>query len=197
MKQATILMIILILSTACKKDYFPKPKGFNRIDLPESGYQSLPDSLPYQFEFSQHAEIRPDTTWISERYWLNVTYPTLGANITMTYKPIKQREKLLKEYVKDAWKLTSKHQIKAYAIDETHMLTPARKTVVLAELSGEVPSQFQFYTTDSTNHFLRGALYFPTSTQNDSLAPVIDYIKKDIVHMMNTLQWNDALALVD
>ena len=61
----------------------------------------------------------------------------------------------------------------------------------MAELSGQVPSQVQFYTTDMAQHFLRGALYFNTATQNDYLAPVIAFIKEDIIHMIQTLEWKD------
>jgi gliding motility-associated lipoprotein GldD len=63
------------------------------------------------------------------------------------------------------------------------------KTATIFQLEGEVPSQFQFHITDSTEHFLRGALYFRTATKNDSLSPVINYMKEDIMHMLNTLEW--------
>ena len=79
--------------------------------------------------------------------------------------------------MEDARKLTGKHQIKATAIDERIMQMPNGMRASVFELQGEVPSQFQFYTTDSTRHFLRGALYFKTATANDSLAPVIEYVK--------------------
>ncbi len=92
-----------------------------------------------------------------------------------------------------AYKLTSKHQVKAYAIDEAVIKTKTGKTAVIAELSGEVPSQYQFFTTDSINHFLRGALYFNTATQNDSLAPVIQFVQKDIIRLLNTLQWQEDI----
>lgn len=174
---------------ACKQKFLPKPKGYNRIELPEHAYRELPDSLPYSFEFSQHAKILPDSSWMAEHYWINLYYPKLKANIQLTYKPIRSREDLLKEYLQDAYRLTTKHQIKAYAIDESIIRTPEGETAVVAELSGEVPSQFQFFVTDSTKHFLRGALYFKTATKNDSLAPVIEYVKKDIIHILNTLEW--------
>ncbi len=95
----------------------------------------------------------------------------------------------MEEYINDAYKLTSQHQVKAYAIEESILRTPRGYTASLTELSGEVPSQVQFMITDSSEHFLRGALYFNTASKNDSLKPVIDYIKTDIVHLLNTLQW--------
>ena len=63
----------------------------------------------------------------------------------------------------------------------------------VTELEGEVPSQFQFHITDSTDHFLRGALYFKTATKNDSLAPAIEFLKSDIIHLLNTLEWKPEI----
>ena len=91
----------------------------------------------------------------------------------------------------DAYTLTSKHQIKAYAIDEVITRTRSGHTAVIAELEGDVPSQFQFTITDSTKNFLRGALYFNTKVQNDSLEPAIEYMKKEIMHLINTFEWKD------
>jgi gliding motility-associated lipoprotein GldD len=109
--------------------------------------------------------------------------------VHITYKRIFNKEQLLKEYYKDSYKLTAKHQIKAYAIDETIVKTPFGKTAFISEIDGEVPSQFQFTMTDSTKNFLRGALYFNVKVQNDSLKPAIDFMKKEVMHMINTMEW--------
>jgi gliding motility-associated lipoprotein GldD len=187
-----ILLFLGVLAACGSSDsYVPKPKAYNRIDLPEHQYQALPDSFPYQFEYSKHARILPDSSWIAERYWINIYYPELVANVQLTYKPIQGSEARLREHLTDSYKLTSKHQIKASSIQENILRTPSGKTAVVQELEGEVPSQFQFFITDSSEHFLRGALYFRTSTANDSLAPVIEYVKTDIVHMLNTLEWDE------
>jgi len=186
-------LVILLLSTACENTYNPKPKGYNRIELPEPTYQSLPDSFPYFFEYSQHAKILRDSSWIAERYWIQIYYPQWVAEVHLTYKSLKGNSKTLEQNLEDAYKLTSKHQIKAYSIEESIVKTTNGKTAVVSELTGEVPSQFQFYTTDSVNHFFRGALYFRSSTDNDSLAPIIEYVKKDIIHLINTLEWNDKI----
>lgn len=178
-----------LLLFSCSVDYQPKPKGYNRLVLPPEEYQASPDSLPYQFEYSTHSKILKDTSWVSEKNWIEIYYPELKANIHITYKRIHNREKLLKELLNDAYNLTSKQQIKAYAIDEVNVKTSSGKTAVIAEIAGEVPSQFQFTMTDSTENFLRGALYFNTRVQNDSLAPAIDYMKKEVMHFINTLEW--------
>ena len=185
-----IPIIALVLgSFSCTPDFTPKPRGYNRLDLPAHSYLALPDSLPYTFDISTAAKIFPDSSYIAERYWIDLFYPDIIANVQITYKDLQQDQQFLEELITDSYKLTAKHQIKAYSIEESILRTPYGKTVVVVELEGEVPSQFQFFTTDSTDHFLRGALYFRTSTKNDSLAPAIEYMKIDIMRMLNTLEW--------
>lgn len=170
-------------------DYTPKPKGYNRIDLPPHAYQPLAPGHPYTFQYSRYARVLRDSSYLAQPHWINVYYPRLQANVQITYADIKNKPQLYHKMLEDARKLTSKHEIKATAIDENILKTPGGQRVAVFELQGEVPSQFQFYTTDSTRHFFRGALYFRTATANDSLAPVIDYVKKDIVQLLNTLQY--------
>jgi gliding motility-associated lipoprotein GldD len=185
-----IIILVSIVLSSCQQDYSPKPLGYNRLTLPSPSYLPLPDSLPYTFEYSKHAKLLDDTSAISEKYWIEIYYPDLKANVHITYKQIKNKQ-LLKEFLDDSYTLTAKHQIKAYAINEVISKTPKGKTAVIAELEGEVPSQFQFTVTDSSKNFLRGALYFNTKVANDSLAPAIEYMKKDIMHMINTLDWKN------
>lgn len=191
-KRSLIIRFLFFASTlclmACQPDYLPKPLGYNRLVLPEHEYQSLPDTLPYSFEYSRHATLLADTSRIRENFWVEIYYPGIKSNIHITYKVI-QSQKLLKEFMDDSYTLTSKHQIKAYAINEVITKTPSGKTAVIAELEGEVPSQFQFTITDSTRNFMRGALYFNTQVANDSLAPAIEYMKRDIMQIINTLEW--------
>ena len=186
-----IIMFFALTTLSCEKQYLPKPLGYNRLELPEPAYRPLPDTLPFSFQYSKYARLLDDTSAINERYWIELYYPMLKSNIHITYKPLNRNQKLLKEFMDDAYRLTSKHQIKAYAINELITKTPSGKTAVIAELEGEVPSQFQFTITDSTKNFLRGALYFNTKVQNDSLAPAIEYMKKDIMQLINTLEWKN------
>jgi gliding motility-associated lipoprotein GldD len=189
--QWCVVVVMALLLSACEKSYFPKPLGYNRLELPDPSYRTLPDTFPYTFEYSRHARLLDDTSAINERYWIELYYPEIRSNIHITYKPLRKNKKLLKEFLDDAYNLTAKHQIKAYAINEIITKTAGGLTAVIAELEGEVPSQFQFTITDSTENFLRGALYFNTQVQNDSLAPAIEYMKKDIMHLINTFEWKN------
>ncbi|WP_192822999.1 gliding motility lipoprotein GldD [Rufibacter sp. LB8] len=190
---AAAFCVSLFLASCASDDYTPKPKGYNRIDLPQAKYQPLQEKHPYTFEHSVYAKVLKDSSRLAEPHWIDLYYPQFKANVQLTYKNFNQDPKVFNDLVEDARKLTGRHQIKAYAIEESQIQTPTGITASVFELEGEVPSQFQFYLTDSSKHFFRGALYFRTSTANDSLAPVIEYMKKDIVHLLNTLHWTDQV----
>ena len=189
LKKLPLFICILITFTACEQTYTPKAKGYNRIDLPAHNYQQLTGDYPYTFQYSTHAKVKPHESTFTEPYWIDIVYQEMRGTLEITYKKIGGKKQLLDELVDDSHKLAAKHNVKATAIDEAVIKTPKGYTAAIFELEGEVPSQFQFYVTDSTSNFLRGALYFPISTKNDSLRPVIDYIKVDIIHMLNTLEW--------
>ena len=185
------LFACLFILTSCSEEYLPKPKGFNRIELPPHQYQEMTEKHPYKFQYSAYAKILKDSSYISEPHWIDVYYPQFQSNIQITYKTFKSSSKGFEEHVDDSHKLAYKHNIKAYSIDEIQIKTPKGYSATLFELTGEVPSQFQFYVTDSSKHFLRGAVYFKTSTRNDSLAPVIEYMKYDVMQMLNSLEWQN------
>ncbi len=188
----TVVFSFLALGIfSCQQNHVPKPKGYNRIDLPTPSYQFLENDLPYRFEHSTYSIVEPDSFNMEEKNWVNLHYRDWDARVHLTYKPVEGSRENLKAYLNDALSLTSKHQIKAYGIDEGVIQNPQGYTGLVAELSGEVPTQFQFYVTDSTQHFLRGALYFKTAVKNDSLSPIIEYIKVDMMHLINSLEFTD------
>ena len=191
-KYFLILLTGLILAScgsSSSDNYVPKPKGFPRFDLPTPSYKLLDPTHPYEFEYNKIARILPDTFARSEPNWIFINYPTYHASVQLTYKPVQNDLKRLKAMLDDSYKLATRHNIKASAIVEKKLRLPSGLEASLIDLAGEVPSQVQFITTDSTTHFLRGALYFNTATENDSLQPVIQYIRKDILHLLNTLKW--------
>ena len=176
-------------SSASDAAYVPKPKGYPRIDLPVARYVPLGAGHPYQFEVNQVARVLPDTFARAEPHWIFVYYPTLKATVQITYKPVLGSVERLRGLLSDAYKLTAKHNVKASMIEQQQVRLKNGLAASLITLEGDVPTQFQFVTTDSTRHFLRGALYFNTATANDSLAPVIQYVRADMLRMLNTLQW--------
>jgi gliding motility-associated lipoprotein GldD len=185
------MLLWTMFLTACKSspDYYPKPKGFPRIDLPEHSYKALGSGFPYNFEYSKHAVVEKDKTADAEPYWILVNYPSLDAKIQFTYKPLNGNLDKLDKHIADAYKLASKHQIKASSQTEQVLSLRNGKMAVLIQLEGEVPSHMQFYVTDTSKHYLRGAVYLKYATLNDSLMPIVDYLKKDCLHLLETLTW--------
>ena len=170
-------------------NYVPKPKAYPRFDLPVPTYVLLAPTHPYQFEYNKVARILRDTFPNAEPHWIFINYPAFHASVQLTYKPIRNDVNRLRGMLEDSYKLAARHKIKAYAVEQRTIRLKSGLEASLIDLSGEVPSQVQFVTTDSTTHFLRGALYFNTATQNDSLQPIIQYIRKDMLHLLNTLKW--------
>ncbi len=177
---------------SCSKsnvDYVPKPKGFNRILLPEFSYTQLADLHPYTFEVSKAAIVQPDTFGKSEPHWIVLYYPEINGRIQLTYKPLNGNLNKLQEHIEDAFKLAAKHQVKATSQEEQLIQLRNGKKAVIIQIEGEVPSHFQFYTTDTLSHYLRGAVYLETATHSDSLRPVIDFLKAESRHLLETLRW--------
>jgi len=187
---------ILIIITACffmfqsceeRKIYVPKQRGFFRIDLPKHSYTRFTEDFPYNFDFPKSALIQIDTTPDAEPYWLNILYPDQKATIHISYKHI---DKNLNQFVEDAHFLVFKHDVKADAINTQEFHYPEKNVHgLLFDIKGDAASVLQFYITDSARNFVRGALYFNVPPNKDSLAPVIEYMREDVVELISTFDW--------
>lgn len=184
-----IIIYLMACTDSTTQDFSPKPKGYNRIDLPLHAYQKLEGGHPFTFEYSKSAIIQLDTFKNAEPHWIIVYYPKLDTRIQFTYKLLQNNQKKLQNLMIDAAKLAFNHDKKASSIADKLYFTKNGKKAVVFELEGEVPTPYQFFLTDSTQHYLRGAVYLMTATKNDSLRPIIDFMKEDSKHIMETLQW--------
>jgi gliding motility-associated lipoprotein GldD len=191
-----LLLLVVVNLLACRTkradeapSFTPKPKGYPRLDIPKHSYKPLGEDHPYSFEVSKEAIVKKDTFPDAEAHWIFLHYPQYDADIQLTYKPLNGNVSKLQALIKDAHNLTFKHNVKAYGIQEKVYTAPNGTKANILDLEGEVPSQVQFYTTDSSQHYLRGALYFKTAMANDSLQPAITHLREDIVHLINTLKW--------
>ena len=180
----------LILCISCENDYSPKPRGYFRIDLPEKEYRLFDTAFPYSFEYPVYAKIVPDARNGVEPYWINIDFPRFNGRVYLSYKVINDN---LIEYLEDSRTFVMKLIPKASSIQDSLILRRADKVFgLIYEIDGiNAASPIQFFVTDSASHFLRGALYFNHAPNNDSMAPVIDFIRKDIHHLVETLQWKD------
>ena len=184
-----ILAVFMLLTVfSCRQDYTPKPRGFVRIDIPAQAYRDFDTNFPYYFQYPVYAEIVAHEHADREPYWINIVYPQFNGQIYISYKKIDNN---LVEYLEDSRSFVMKHIPKASSIDDT-LITDRDRNVfgMIYYIHGTgAASPCQFFVTDSSTHFLRGALYFNFTPDNDSLAPVIDLIEKDIRHLVSTVRW--------
>lgn len=176
----------LMLAMGCGHTYTPKPRGFFRIALPKKAYQLYKGDCSFSFEYPVYAEINNDMSPMAAPCWINVYMPAFKATIHLSYKSVVK----LNDLVEDSRTLAYKHSVKADAIEETLISEPQNKVYgMYYNIRGNTASSVQFYLTDSSKHFMRGALYFYTVPEADSLAPVLAFVKKDIDHMLATFRW--------
>lgn len=194
--QATLFLpLVLSVFIACNSDPMPRPKGYFRINLPEKTYQSFnrPD-YPYSFEYPAYAQVVKDSTFFDDMpenpYWINLSFPQFDAQIHISYKEINSPATFQK-LVDDAFSLTGKHSIKANAIDEKPIQGAENAKGFLFDVGGNAATGKQFYLTDSTRNFIRGALYFNATPNYDSIKPVEDFLYRDIDHFIKTFRWKN------
>lgn len=181
------LLIIAIIFIGCQ-EYYPKPRGYYRIDLPEKSYQKTDDNLPVNFEYPTYSKLNTITTKESTNdLWYDVVFGKLNARLHLSYIRVNNNYRKLSE---DSRKFVYKHTVKADAINENVFHNSAKNLHgIIYELEGNTASSIQFIATDSTTQFLRGALYFNNRPNADSIAPVLNFIKEDIYHLIETLNW--------
>lgn len=179
---------------SCNSSYTPKPEGYFKITFPEKKYRLFDDAgYPYSFEYPVYANIVKDSTFFGEEtenpWWINVDFPRFHGRIYISYKEIgKNRFDTL---VKQSYALTGKHTSKAYSIDDAQIRTPNNVSGVFFTVGGNVATANQFYLSDSTRNYLRGALYFDATPNADSLGIVNSFLVEDMKHLINTLKWRN------
>lgn len=184
-----MLMVIILVASACRQKTTPKPRGYFRIVLPEKDYQTFNQSFPYQFEYPTYAKAMPDTSVNAEAYWLNIIFPEMNGQLHISYKPVKDN---FNELLEDSRRLAYKHTIKADAINERMFYNEQKQVMgILYEIKGNAASPLQFFATDSIHHFIRGSLYFNAKPNQDSLAPVISFVEEDVIRLMESLEWSN------
>lgn len=188
-----IVPCFLFFFLSCNNDYTIKPRGYFKIDFPQKAYQKFDSpSYPYSFEYPVYGEIIKDSLFFDEKaenpFWININFPRFNGKIYISYKEIGRNK--LDSLVNDAFTMSYKqHTYKASAIEPTPFTTPNNLNGIYFSLKGNTATANQFFITDSTRHFLRGALYFDAVPNEDSLRPVNNFLQKDLQHLINTLQW--------
>ena len=185
-----VAFAIAFVANSCdgNDNYLPKPRGYFRIDLPERSYSRVDTIERYSFECPDYAFLTYDRYSPHEKNWVNIEMPQFKGSIHLTHKPVNGN---LGNYLEDVHTMLTKHLQKANGIRDSLIVNYEHQVYGLfIEMDGKgVATPMQFYLTDSTKNFVRGALYFNFLPNNDSMQPVINFIREDIDHMINTFEW--------
>ena len=177
-------LLITLTITACVETTLPKPNGLLSLKYQKSTYQPYLKKALYSFEYNQKAKIKHGA-----QQGDLIVYPYMKATLYLSYVPVKNN---LDSLLTDAYKLPSKHISKADEIPERLFINPEQRVYgTLFKVVGNAASQLQFFLTDSIHHFMIGSLYFYSRPNYDSLLPALDYIEKDVIHLMETLEWKE------
>lgn len=208
-----VIILVAALITACNSTYTSKKKGYFNIELPEHKYVSYdnPD-FPYSFDYPAYAQVIRDSTYFDSSpenpYWVNIDFPQFNARIFLSYKiiggkatyKIKLADGSYKDsiginqfdkMVNDAFNLTNKNQVMTKSIRDSLFHTGNGITGVFFRVGGNAATAKQFFLSDTTKNFLRGALYFDATPNADSLRPVQDFLQVDMDHLLNSFRWKN------
>jgi len=211
-----LLIAYCLLLPACNSNYASKKRGYFKIDFPERNYVKFEkEGYPYSFEYPVYAQVVKDSTFFDTNpenpYWINIDFPQFGGRIFLSYKivggkavyKIKQADGSYKDsiginqfdrMVNDAFKLTHKNESVSGSIKDSLMHTPNGITGVFFRVGGNAATARQFFLSDTTKNFFRGALYFDVTPNADSLRPVLNFLQHDIDHLINTFRWTNTSA---
>lgn len=219
MKPATFRILLsltlpVMLLTACNETYTSKKRGYFKIDFPQHQYRLLNDpALPYSFEYPVYGTIVQDSAYFDSNpenpFWRNIDFPVFNARIFLSYKQIggkalykiplgdgKYKDSLginqFDKLVNDAYTLTSKNDVVASSITDSVFVTKNGISGVYFKVGGNAATAKQFFMTDTVKNFIRGALYFGSTPNADSLKPVQEFLQKDIEHLINTFRWKEV-----
>lgn len=207
----SVVLVSVCMFAACNSPYVSKKRGYFNIELPKRGYQQFErEGFPYSFEYPVYSQILQDSTYFDSNpenpYWINIDFPKFGARVFLSYKKIggkalyriKQADGNYKDsfginvfdkMVGDAFTLTNKNDVVSNSIKDSLIHTPNNISGVFFKVGGNAATAKQFFLSDTTNNFIRGALYFDVTPNADSLKPVQDFLQVDLEHIINTFKW--------
>ena len=182
----TIFILVGILLLSCQENYTPKPRGFFKLSFPEKEFQQYAQSCPFTFEFPTYSKIQN----LEKNCFFNLKFTDFKATLHVSYFAVNGN---LYQHTEESRTLAYKHSIKANAISEQSFIDKENKVFGLVyNYEGTTATALQFYLTDSTNHFFRGALYFDTEV-NDSILPVYNFLQEDIKYLIESFRWKEKL----
>lgn len=186
-----LLFFIIFASIGCTEQ-LPKEKSYPRVYFPKKTYKKYISECDFEFEIPAYAQIQSKDFFRNQRLkgdscWVNIVFPQFNGTLHISYKYFENTDTLL-HLMEDNYRLTSKHTIKASYIKDSIIDNPKIKGLIYS-VGGNAASDKQFVLTDQKNHFIRGAMYYDNQPNIDSMRPVIQFIDKDLLHLINSFSF--------
>lgn len=188
MRYLFITLFLISFLFSCNRSSTPKPSVYFRLYFPEHSYQKyISESCPYSFEAPIYSKIEDELNSEGKDCWKNIVFSQYKANIHLTFKYLNNN---LDTLLDDSHTLVYKHTVKADAINASDYTNDSLQIfATIFNIDGNAASPLQFHITDSINYFVRGSLYFNVVPNYDSLYPAIVFLKEDVIHLIETFEW--------
>jgi gliding motility-associated lipoprotein GldD len=212
-KKNLIPLLACLFVISCNSPYVSKKRGYFKIELPEHAYRKFDvKDFPFSFEYPIYAEIVKDSSYFDvsteSPYWINIDFAQFHSKIFLSYKSVGGTSiykikgadgsysdlkaiNIYDKLVNDAYTLTNKNNVVSNSISDSLFKTENGVGGVFFKVGGNAATAKQFFLTDTSRHFLRGALYFDVAPNVDSLKPIQDFIQIDINHLLQTFRWKN------
>jgi gliding motility-associated lipoprotein GldD len=210
--QLLVFLFSLTILFSCNSPFTPRERGYYQIEFPERSYQTFNEpGYPYSFEYPVYGKVMKDSSMFDGNtdnpYWINLDFPAFNGRIYLSYKTVGgnsvykvksatgYRDSIVRNTFEgmreEAFRMTYKHTVKASGIQDSVIQTPLGVGGVYFKVEGNAATSRQFYLTDTSRHFLRGALYFDSAPNADSLAVVNAFLEEDMRHLIRTFRWKN------
>jgi len=185
------IAVLALLLVGCAGEDPPRarPYGFHKISLPETiAYQSfVSESCPFSFQYPVMGEVSRE---MKDSCWVDIYFPDYDLKWHLTHRYVPDTELKIGEHFEEHRKLIYKHSKKATQIAARDFET-ATSSGTAWEVYGNVGTPAYYFIADSAKeNMLTVSFYFNTAMKNDSLAPVIDYMRGEMEKALQTLEWN-------
>ncbi len=164
----------------------PRRVGYPRIRLCDTLYKPA-DITPLYLEVNAEAVVIEKTTESgSESYWFDINYPAYNGTIYCTLSKTSRltvSEIIANRLERISLNLGNDGQHESIALKKGNVSSQVITT------RGNMVSPIMFIATDNQNWVFSGTFNFNASQKlnYDSVAPIINAVKKDIVHTISSI----------
>lgn len=170
----------------------PKPRAYPHVEFPVKQYLTyVPQDCPFELKYPEYTKIdqkNPVDTLTGVHCWFNIFYPQYNATLHCSYNSINSQDQL-ETMISDAFEIADQVNKRSNYTNETVLQLPNGSAALVFEFEGPAASPVHFFVTDSLKHFFKGALYYQTAHNPDSLGIITRFIREDIDQIMSTIRW--------